>query len=133
MGKVYSEDLRLCVLSALDGGMSKMTAHRTFQMSRSTIDDWLALREQTGAVSARSYRRGPAPAIADLTIFETFASHHRGCTLVQMAQAWQQESGQHLSNVTLGKALRRLGWTRKKRVFATRSGARRNARPLPSS
>jgi hypothetical protein len=44
MGKAYSQDLRVRVLAALDGGMSKMAAHRTFRISWSTIDDWVALR-----------------------------------------------------------------------------------------
>ena len=46
MGKAYSQDLRLRVIAAIDGGMSKMVAHKTFCISRSTIDDWLALRAE---------------------------------------------------------------------------------------
>ena len=38
MGKSYSVDLRLRVLGAVDSGMSKMAAHKLFQVSRSTID-----------------------------------------------------------------------------------------------
>jgi hypothetical protein len=49
MGKSCSVDLRLRVLSAVDDGMSKMAAHQMFQVSRSTIDDWLKLRAETGA------------------------------------------------------------------------------------
>ncbi len=88
----YSEDLRWRVLGAIDGGMSKMTAHKTFQVSRSTIDDWFQLREQTGSVKANTtYRRGKAPLINDLAAFEEFAGRHRGCTLAQMASAWEKE------------------------------------------
>ena len=52
-GVSYSLDLRLRVVDAIDGGMSKMKAHQTFQVSRSTIDDWLKLRSETGSVSAK--------------------------------------------------------------------------------
>ncbi len=52
MGKPYSKDLRLRVLNALNGGMNKMTAHKTFCVSRSTIDQWIALRARTGGVEA---------------------------------------------------------------------------------
>jgi transposase len=52
MGKAYSQDLRERVLGAIDAGMSKMKAHRLYRVSRSTIDDWLLLREQTGALVA---------------------------------------------------------------------------------
>lgn len=40
MPVTYSMDLRERVLSVLDSGMNKMTAHKTFQVSRSTIDHW---------------------------------------------------------------------------------------------
>ena len=48
MGKAYSEDLRLKALVALDGGQTKMTIHKSFGIARSTLDDWIALREQQG-------------------------------------------------------------------------------------
>ena len=125
MGQAYSQDLRVRVLEALDGGMSKMQAHRTFRVSRSTIDDWLTLREQTGALvpKARPGRRGRG-AFADLAVFEAFATRHREATLGQMQVAWEQEQGQRLSQMTFSKWLRRLGWTRKKRVGATASATK---------
>ncbi len=44
MPKVSSIDLRERVLQSLDEGLSKMAAHRTFRVSRSTIEHWLASR-----------------------------------------------------------------------------------------
>jgi len=123
----YSEDLRLRVLKAIDGGMSKMSAHKTFRVSRSSIDDWFKLREQTGNVKANTtYRRGKAPAIADLAAFEEFAHRHSGCTLEQMSVAWESETGIKLTLMPFSIALRRIGvkgWTRKKRVGVTASAA----------
>ncbi len=125
----YSEDLRLRVLAAIDGGMSKMTAHKTFRLSRSTIDRWFSLRAATGSLKANTnYRRGKVPTINDLAAFEEFASRHSGCTLAQMAQAWEQETGQQLTLMPFSHALRRIGWTRKKRVGATKSGAHKSVR-----
>ena len=117
MGRAYSQDLRLRVLQALDEGMSKMQAHRTFRVSRSTIDDWLALREHTGQVQpkARPGRTGRG-AFPGHEVFEAFARHHRESTLWQMQVAWEQEFGQRLSTMTFSSWLRRIGWTRKKRV-----------------
>jgi len=97
--------------------MSKMTAHRTFGVSRSTIDDWLALRAQTGQLHQKtSARRGPQPAIGDLDAFADFAQRHSGASLSQMAQAWHSETGHFLSINTFSLALKRLGWRHKKRV-----------------
>ena len=128
MSSPYSQDLRLRVLASLDGGMSKMAAHRTFRVSRSTIDDWLRLREQTGSVTPNTtYRRGTPPAIADLEAFTRFARRHSGSTLSQMAQAWHEETGQKLSINTFSLALGRIGWTRKKRVFSTANAIKTSA------
>ena len=129
MGKVYSEDLRVCVLAAIEGGMSKMTAHRTFGVSRSTIDDWFVLRERTGSLKPNTtYRRGKAPTVHDMAAFEAFAQRHSSDTLAQMAVAWQEETGIKLTEMPFSLALRRIGWTRKKRVGATRSGASQSAK-----
>lgn len=54
MGAPYSEDLRLRVLAAVDGGVSKWRVQRTFGVSRSTIDDLLKLRAETGEVKANT-------------------------------------------------------------------------------
>ncbi len=48
MARYYSEDFRLRVLERIDMGMSKMQAHRSFGVSRSTLDDWLGLRAAQG-------------------------------------------------------------------------------------
>ena len=133
MGAPYSQDLRLRVLAAFDGGLSKMAAHKTFGISRSTIDDWLSLREQTGSVQANTtYRRGRPPALPDTPPVRAFMQQHQQCTLGQMAVAWEKEGGQHLSDVTFSSTLRRLGYTRKKRVISTESAALKSEKPSPS-
>jgi len=133
MGRFYSEDFRLRVLQRLDGGMSKMQAHQTFGVSRSTLDDWLYLRAAQGHVRNKPMTRVRRGALSDVEVFGEFAAGHRGATLGQMAKAWQEEKGQALSINTFSLALKALGWTRKKRVFSTRSGAQKNARSLPGA
>jgi len=122
MGAPYSQDLRLRVVGSIDGGMSKMDAHKTFRVSRSTIDDWLKQRAAVGHVEVRPHlRRGPAPKMADLGAFEAFALRHQEKTLSGMAQQWQRESGQSVSGQTLSSMMQKIGWTRKKRVSSTPS------------
>ena len=127
MAKGYSVDLRERVLQALDEGMSKMTAHRTFHISRSTIDHWLALRAQTGGVSPRASRAGRTSSLRGLA-FEEFVCRHAHATLDEMVQAWRHETGVSLTDMSFSRALRALGWTRKKRVGATRSARKWHAR-----
>ena len=127
MSSPYSQDLRLRVLASLDGGMSKMTAHRTFHISRSSIDQWLVLRAQTGGVSPRASRAGRPSSLRGVA-FEEFARRHSHATLDEMVQAWQQETGVSLTDMSFSRALRALGWTRKKRVGAIKSATKRHAR-----
>ncbi len=132
MGKAYSVDLRLRVLAALDAGLSKMQAHRTFQISRSTIDDWLKLRAQTRSVQVpeqRRRRRG----LGAHEGFAAFAQRQQHSTLEQMRQAWQQETQQSVSIMSFSRALRQHGYTRKKRTICTENGAQKSDKPLPSS
>lgn len=120
MGAPYSEDLRRRVLAALDGGMSKWGVHQVFGVSRSTIDDWLKLRAETGGVKAKTaYYRGRAPMVADTPELRAFLGAHEGQTLAQLAAAWEAEQGQRVSVKTFHKTLQRLGYSRKKNATAT--------------
>lgn len=110
------------VLAALDEGLSKTKVHQQFKVSRSTVDDWLRLRTETGKAEATTdYQRGPAPALADSPELRGFIEEHKGDTLDELADAWFAAQGQQLSAVTFSKTLKRLGYTRKKRVISTES------------
>lgn len=130
MGSPYSEDLRMRVLASVDSGMSKMEASKTFKIARSTLDDWLKLRAQTGGVKANTtYRRNRPPVLEDTSQVHDFLKRQQHSTQPQMAVAWQQETGQRLTAMTFCNTLRRLGYTRKKRAISTASDAKSNAPP----
>ena len=131
MGKAYSVDLRLRVLAAIDGGLSKMQAHQTFHISRSTIDDWLKLRQQTGSVKVPQ-RRSDKRGLGAHESFAAFVERHQHSTLEQMRQAWQQETQQSLSIMSFSRALRQHGYTHKKRATSTANDATKSARSLRS-
>lgn len=122
----YSDDLRQKVLDALDSGNRKSHVSRLFNISRNTIDLWLKRKEATGSISAtRDYRRGPQGKIADLEQFRAFATEHGHLTQKGMAAQWQQP----VSDYVIRKALRRIGFTRKKRVMAIKSAMKRSDKP----
>jgi transposase len=130
MGAPYSEDLRRRVLAAVDGGMSKWRVHQVFGVSRSTVDDWLKLRAETGGVKAKTdYYRGRAPMVADTPELRAFLTAHEGKTLAQLAAAWEAEQGQRVSVKTFHKTLQRLGYSRKKSATATANKTPSNVRP----
>ena len=126
MPSPYSDDLRQKVLDAVDNGYSKSHVSRLFNISRNTIDLWLKRRKETGSLSAiRDYRRGPQGKIKDLEQFRAFATEHGHLTQKGMAAQWHEP----ISDPAISKALRRIGFTRKKRVTAIKNEMKRNGKP----
>src|SRR5438874_12818337 len=58
--KAYSEDLRLRVVAAVDGGMPRAAVARVFEVGSATITRYLGLRRETGGLGPRP-RHGPPP------------------------------------------------------------------------
>ncbi len=132
MGKAYSVDLRVRVLAAIDGGLSKMQAHKTFRVSRSTIDDWLRLREKTGSVQDTPRQPCAGRGLAHQQGFAAFAQRHQHSTLEQMRLAWEQHTQQRVSTMSFSRALRQQGDTRKKRATALKSDEQMNGTRSPN-
>lgn len=115
----YSYDLRAKVLQVIDEGMTKTQASRVFKLSRNTINLWLKRREETGDYKAiEGYQKGDKSKIADLEKFKEFARQHERKTQAEMAEAW----GGELSARTIGKGLKKIGFTRKKNLWVPRKG-----------
>lgn len=115
----YSDDFRQKALAAVDRKEEKTQICRTFGISRNTLHTWLKRREQTGSVAAvQNYRRGPKPKIDDLEKFRAFAEAHGRLTQKEMARLWPEP----VSNRTIGKALEKIGFTRKKNLWLPREG-----------
>jgi len=130
----YPIELRERVLESIDQGMSKWEAHQIFKVSRSTIDDWLKLREETGSVAANTnYQRGPKRAIEDNDENREFFEKHHQKTLEEMRTAWFEANGEWLSDVTMSKTLKRFGYTRKKRPISTKSEMKKNVKTILKS
>lgn len=107
----YSYDLRRKVIEAIDGGMGKTQASKTFKISRNTINLWLHKRQKTGEYRADDgYQRGYGAKITDLEDFKEFVRKHGSQTQREMAEAWPGK----ISDKTIGKALKKIGFTRKK-------------------
>jgi transposase len=119
MSTPYSYDLRTKVLQTIDAGMAKSQASQVFRLSRNTINLWLKRREETGDCKAKiGYQKGYRPKVADLEQFKEFARQQGGNTQAEMAQAWSED----VSVRTIGKALKKIGFTRKKNLWVPRKG-----------
>ncbi|SRR5258706_15210610 len=115
--KAYSLDLRTRVLAAIDGGMPRADAVRTFQVSLGSIKRWLRLRQRCGSFAPKP-RKGKATSIsaAQLPTLRFQLDQFPDISLAEHAERWNADHATTLSQWTLGRAIRRLGWSRKKRV-----------------
>jgi transposase len=105
MAQPYRDQFREKVVQAIDQGMTKSKASRTFGISRNTIHNWLKLREKTGSCSPRQhYQKGSNPKITDWEKFEAFLEQNRGKTEEEMAAAWEEPISRH----TIRRAIKKL-------------------------
>jgi transposase len=117
MASPYSDDFREKAVLAVERGEKKSQVCKLLSISRNTLDLWLKAKEERGTVKAkRNYKRGPAPKIQDLEEFREFAQKNGGKTQQDMALEWKEE----ISHTTIGKALKRIGFTRKKNLWVQR-------------
>ena len=113
--RAYSEDLRLRVIAAVDGGMTRSEAARVFGVGRATVKRYLALRRQTGALAPRP-RRGPPPVkmSALATALPSRLAAAPDATLAEHCAWYEQTAGVRVADTTMSRVIRRLDWTRKK-------------------
>jgi transposase len=115
--KAYSEDLRIRVLAALDGGMSQAQAVSTFQVSVSSIRRWRTQQATLGHLHPKRPPGRPRKIGPDTEMrLRAQLTATPDATLGEHLSAWAREQGISLSRWTMSRAIARLRWSRKKRV-----------------
>jgi transposase len=114
-------DLRKRVLAAVDRGTPRKEIVRTLGVSEPTIRRYLRLRRETGSVAPKP------PAKRTFSIGQSVEQRralwkqleeHYDATLERHCLLWEREQGgDKVSISTMSRAIRRLGWTLKKRVW----------------
>jgi transposase len=114
----YSEDLRKKIVEALRRGMTKSEAVRTFGVSRSSVKRYAKLAEE-GRSLAPKKRPGSKPKMdqSATKLLEADVHRHPTATLSERRAFLQKAAGVRVSESTLSRMLRRLGWSRKKGVW----------------
>ena len=126
----YSLDLRQKAIAAIESGQSKVAVSQLLGIARSTLTDWHNQYRSQGEVAPKQgYQQGHSHKITDWPAFRAFAEAHGDKTQAEMAQLWPDE----ISDDTMGRALKRIGFTRKKRRTSTANETRNNAKPTTLS
>ncbi len=127
--KPYSQDLRERVLRAVDTGLARADIVKTFAVSPATIKRYLKQRRETGHVKPKAIpgRPGHKGAALEAGLVAQLQAH-RDARLEDHCQQWEAEHGVQVSTATMSRAIKRIGWTRKKSLWQPANAARRNER-----
>ena len=112
--RAYSLDLRQRIVAAVHAGQSKDAVADLFAVDRSTINRYLRLAEG-GSLAAKPLP-GRAPYISPAQHADLLLQLHLhpADTLGEHCRRWEAVSGVTVSIATMSRAIRRVGWTRKK-------------------
>ena len=111
----YSEDLRKKIVEALRRGMTKTEAARTFSVSRSSVKRYAKLADE-GRPLAPKKRPGSKPKMDESArrLLEADMQQRPAATLSERREFLRRVAGVSVSESTVSRMLRRLGWSRKK-------------------
>ncbi len=114
----YSEDLRKKIVEALRRGATKSEAARTFGVSRSSVKRYAKLAEE-GRPLAPKKRPGSKLKVdqSATKLLEADVERRPAATLSERREFLQKAAGVGVSDSTVSRMLRRLGWSRKKGVW----------------
>ena len=114
MPSPYSEDLRNKVIEKVDSGMRPTHVAKLFNICRTTIYDWLEVRENTGSLKPQTnFQKGHSHVITNLDGFKVFVDQHPDYTQPELAAAWPTK----VSVSSIARALVKIGYSRKKSVM----------------
>lgn len=123
MGKPYSLDLRNRVVAAVNGGMSQKRASELYSVSSKTVYNWLVLAKRQGHLKWKEgYQRGHSHSIDDLEAFRDYVGKHADQTQAEMAVHFGNSSS------SISRALKKIGFSRKKRAKPILSAMRKKER-----
>jgi transposase len=114
--KAYSVGLRERIIEAVEAGTPRGEVAGTFRVSLPTIERYVRPKRETGGleprrIPGRSSRKGAALH----TGLGLQLQAHPDAYLEEHGRLWGERHGVRVSRATMSRAIKRLGWTPKKR------------------
>lgn len=119
----YSEDLRKKIVEAVEKGMPKSEAARTFGVGISSVKRYV-LTYREGRTLAPKKRPGSKPKLNEgaRRLLEANLEEHPEATLPQRREFLRRVCAVSVSDSTVSRMLRRMGFSRKKDRWARARG-----------
>ena len=121
--KAYSEDLRRKVVEALERGLNKSQAARLFGVSLSSVKRYARLaREGLPLKPGKAPGRRPKIDARGRCLLEDDLEQRPAASLYERCQLLERVIGVKVSEATVCRLLKCLGWSRKKDPWAQVNG-----------
>jgi transposase len=116
--KAYSEDLRKKILEAVDRGMPKSEAARTFGVSRTSVKRYAAARREGRPLTPKKHP-GSKPKLDERArkLLEADVEDRPAITLKDRCRFLKEMVGVSVSESTLSRLLRKMGFVPKDGVW----------------
>jgi len=116
--KAYSEDLRMKILEAVDRGMPKSVAAKTFGVSRSSVKRYAAARREGRPLVPKKHPGSKAKLDERARkLLEADVEERPAATLKDRCRFLKEVVGISVSESTLSRLLRKIGFSPKDGVW----------------
>jgi transposase len=121
----YSLDLRKKIVAAKERGMPTSEIARTFGVGLSTVNRYAATARE-GELPAPKRRPGSKPKLGEAArkLLEADLQERPAATLPERREFLRRVAGVSVSDSTVSRMLRRMGWSRKKYRWVPQSATR---------
>jgi transposase len=117
--EIYSKDLRVRAVSAVERGMPRREVVEAFSISLTTLKRWLRMRREGKDLSPRfstGRKRRILATLEERKALWSQLQENDDATLERHCELWERRTGVAVSVSTMSRAIRqKLGWTYKKR------------------
>jgi transposase len=128
--RAYSTDLKERLVRAVADGLPMREAARRFHVAVTTVKRAVVQERETGSLERKpipGYPRRIGPELE--AVLRARREAASDATVLEHCAWWAEQEGQQLSEATMWRAIRRLGWTHKKRHWQPVSATRRHVPP----
>lgn len=120
--EIYSKDLRIRAVAAVDRGIPRREVVETFSISLTTLKRWLRMRREGKDLSPRfstGRKRRILSTLQQRKALWSQLEENDDATLEHHCELWEHKTGVRVSISTMSRAIReKLGWSYKKRRWA---------------
>jgi transposase len=128
--RAYSIDLKERLVRAVAAGQPMREAARRYNVAVTTVKRAVVQQRETGSLERRPIPGYPRRiGVEQEAALRARLEAAPDATVLEHCAWWAEHQGQQLSEATMWRAIRRLGWTHKKKHWQPVSATRRRGKP----